>query len=130
MAALRGRLRIWIVATVVFPAAPLAALLPLDCCAAHGPDSATLVQGSESAPAPDPTACPMHRSTPAGDKDCLMRSGCNVPMTVLAALLGQPGVLGEPFVMPQPVDSRPAIGLRSEHLLSLRPLPDTPPPRA
>jgi hypothetical protein len=129
MVRFRAHLRLWVVVGCVFPVAPLMALLPLDCCTAHRSDSRVAAYDRESAHAPDPTTCPMHQPTQANDEDCQMRSGCTVPVDVIAALLGHQGILSESLAMPRSLDSRPAPVLGSEVVISLRLLPDTPPPR-
>jgi hypothetical protein len=86
MTLLRRHLRLWVAAWIVLQATSLTAFVPRECCIAHR----VPVHAEET-----DESC--HRPEPAGESmpDCAMRSTCNGPLAVLAALLSPHAVLGE-----------------------------------
>jgi hypothetical protein len=128
---------------LVFQAASLSALLPGECCAAHGEaqaaeechraagaggDEACPMAGATGQPCPVHAAHAEHQVPVSNDADCVMRGTCSAPAAALASLFSTPGVVenrtwtlvesSAPFV-----SSIRAVALPPSLLL------DTPPPR-
>jgi hypothetical protein len=143
MSSLRRHLRLSVATWLVFQAASLTVLIPLDCCGAHRPAASS--QGPSChentaathcpTRAAGGTPCPMHRGghTDAGDRSsnrCSMRGTCNGPAAAMVALLSNYGVLADSFAMlPDLHTSSAAIHTR-ENLITRLASPDPPPPRA
>ena len=86
MTLLRRHLRLWVTAWIAFQAASLSAFVPRECCIAHR--MPVQEQGADE-------SC--HHPQPAREEspECAMRSTCNGPLAVLAALLSPHAVLAD-----------------------------------
>lgn len=125
----RRHLRCGVVAWLLCHALTFTALMPRDCCAAHGHAGAPAAGDHCDMTAHDGAACPMHRAgVPAAP--CAMTGGCHAPEAALAAVLLQSAVL-VPSAAPAPIFSA-AVGPRPPDVSarSLTTPPDAPPPRA
>ena len=127
MSPVRKHLRFWVVAWLVFQAVALSALVPRDCCAAHRPVP-TEVACHETVGA---TAHSSSEATvPDSGEECTMRGSCNGPMSALAALLGNQGILTDSSAAPLDArisEMRPAA---QERAVSSSPFIEPRPPRA
>ncbi len=146
MVLVRRHLRRGVVAWLVCHALTFAALIPRDCCAAHGHAVAAAGEAEDGTPpcheaadAPAPgahcemaaaegAACPMHR-TAAAPVDCEMSGLCGAPAAALAAVVLQAAVLvgATPTLPAGPTEPAPWPPDLSVHSLAVP--PDAPPPR-
>ena len=143
MVRFRQRLRLWAAAWIVFQAASLCAVVPLNARAARSAGAADRESACQTnaAPAPCPMRaaaglpCPMHRGTVHdGDQQsrdvCSMRGTCDPPAAAFFALLWNHGVLTHSSAtLPDPSE-RPVAIFTHEDPASLLIAPDSPPPRA
>jgi hypothetical protein len=139
MRILRGQLRLWVAAWLVFQVTSLSALIPRDCCAAHRRVAANPscheppavpvcpLHAAHGAPCPMDHAAPLQGHPDGG---CAMRGTCDGPMAALSASLWNHGVLPAAFSVPAVRDARPAILNAAEHVISRLASLDPPPPRA
>ncbi len=148
MSLVRRSLRRGVVVWLACHALTFSALVPRDCCAAHGhgrsageqaaaADAAPPCHETPAAPEPgehcqmasaDGAACPMHRA-PAASADCQMSGRCHAPESALASVVLQPAVLVRaaltvPAVAAKRVGRPPFVVAQS-----LAVVPDSPPPR-
>ncbi|HUU32856.1 MAG TPA: hypothetical protein VMW48_02270 [Vicinamibacterales bacterium] len=150
MRVVRRHLRRGIVAWLVCHALTFTALVPRDCCVAHGhaapanDESAPATAdgppcheaAAEPAPSPgshcdmaaaDGAACPMHRTAAPGR--CAMSGVCHAPESALAAVVLQAAVLVRAG-LPVPDLAVASVALRpGDSARSLAVPPDAPPPR-
>lgn len=121
MTLLRRHLRLWVAAWLAFQVVSLSAFVPRDCCAAHRPPAQEQ---------PTDLACHHPQQAPEPGAECVLRGGCNGPLSILGALLSPHAVL----VQPTGIESVTLVA--STHV---RPLdtpiarttpPDAPPPRS
>ena len=144
MAILRGRLRIWAAAWLVFQAASLSSLVPRECCRAHQHEASSPKLSCHEQPAvmhhcqmqsAEGVRCPMHvgaNANPTGDAAgvCSMRGTCDGPASTFLALLANHGVLTDSFAI-SPDLPRSFISLHTrENVIGRLASPDSPPPRA
>jgi hypothetical protein len=154
MITVRRRLRLFVAAWLIFESASLSALVARDCCREHRaesgtPDSSASTTAAERrcheraaathcpVHAEAPPACPMHddpASTSAAssvpdDGRCVMRGVCNGPMTALAALMTQNGVLPDSTNLTFDDDTSLAASATDLHPILRSSSPDTPPPK-
>lgn len=151
MSLVRRYLRRGVVAWLVCHALTFTALVPRDCCAAHGHAALASDETAPSAgdvppcheavaePAPPPgahcdmaaadgAACPMHRPG-AAPGSCAMSALCHAPESALAAVVLQAAVLVR-IGLPVPDRGAAAIVLPPDSSArSLAVAPDAPPPR-
>ena len=149
MRTIRGRLRLWVTAWLVFQAASLSALVPRDCCTAH-----RVVAGKPAChemadvphcpvPAADGAQCPMHHAGHAhalaaanrtsGEQPaegCAMRGLCDGPLAAFSAALWNHGVLTDAFAAAPDHHALPAIAQPRANPISRLASLDPPPPRA
>jgi hypothetical protein len=111
---LRRRLRLFVVAWLLFQVTSLSAFVPRDCCAAHRP----------VAEATD------HCHKPAPPSDCSLRGSCNVPEAVLGSLLTNHGILPSAVVETPRLNATALPMPAQERLVARLQSPDLPPPRA
>jgi hypothetical protein len=144
MGFLRRRLGLWVAATLVFQVASLSALVPRDCCAAHGSASKVKAPCHEEPAAShcplgtrdaETAACPMHGSShqeaeQGPGSSCSMRGACDGPMAALFALLSNYGVLTDSYEMRPATDAPIVVVVAREYPIARHAPPDPPPPRA
>jgi len=142
MAVFRRHLRVWVAAWLVFQVATLSAFVPRDCCEGHR----HAAERAETCHEPPPPAhcatageqgasCPMHGHHPQAADDqpvpqCTMRGSCDGPMSMLATVLSNNGILTRTFAFLPMVDSSRLAASTGERLISQLLPPDAPPPRA
>jgi hypothetical protein len=143
MSSLRRHLRLSVATWLVFQAASLSVLIPLDCCAAHRQPASSKEPSCHKTAAATQcpvhatagTPCPMHRSGHAGAVEtssapCSMSGTCHAPAAAMVALLSNYGVLADTFaIVPDVHTSIVALHTR-ENLIGRLASPDPPPPRA
>jgi hypothetical protein len=169
MKGLRRRLRLAVTAWLLFQVVSLSALVPLDCCDAHGPADASRAENChERADSPycpmrakSGKACPMHQQAEfddphadhrqtAGEEHvshrpaqreqasaadssndhCSVGGTCSAPMTALAVILSNHGVVPAEVQVPENAARVLVSHNPDEHLTSRQAAPDSPPPRA
>jgi hypothetical protein len=141
MASVRGQLRFFVAAWLVFQAASLSALIPRDCCAAHRqtPPSERPPCAGERPAAQCPmrsaseTSCPMHRGDQretSSSAKCVLRGSCDGPMAGLFLLLSHHGVLANRAAMPLDLAVCESAGSPHENPATHLSAPDPHPPRA
>lgn len=135
MAVLRRNLRLFAAAWLMFQAASLTALVPRDCCSAHGV-AATRCHEVAALPqcpmhAAQGHACPMHQGNdaPSAPADCRLTGACNGPMATLVALLSNHGILPAAAVPPPAASAQPLGAISSDNAIGRLEPPDSPPPR-
>jgi hypothetical protein len=121
MTRVRRHLRLWVAAWIAFQVASLSAFVPRECCMAHRLPAQH--QG-------DDESC--HQPQPVQEQlpDCALRSTCNGPLAVLAALLSPHAVLGEGTSIAAATISLMPQHAGFEHPHALATPPDSPPPRS
>jgi hypothetical protein len=141
MSALRGRLRLYVVAWLVFQVAMLSALVPRDCCSAHRPAAeagdascheTAAVADHCTVAAADAAHCPSGpgEAPQPSETGCSMRGVCNAPMAVVSSLLSNYGAVTESVTLSFPAGVARQPGSPAERPIGLRPDPDPLPPRA
>jgi hypothetical protein len=143
MSSLRRHLRLSVAAWLVFQAASLSVLIPLDCCVAHRQAASSKEhschENTAATHCPMRAAggrpCPMHRGghTGAGERSgeqCSMRGTCDRPAVAMFALLSNYGVLADSFAMSPDLHTSSAPLQPRENLIGRLASPDPPPPRA
>ena len=143
MTGIRRHLRAYAMFWLLVQAAQVAALVPLDCCAAHQTSrTATRATCHQAAPPHCPMAdrgaqCPMHANhvqtgastrIPAGE--CTMRGTCGGPLAALLVLLSNQGILTRLRTTTPAFDAQQmTLGIH-ERVTARLDSPDPPPPRA
>jgi hypothetical protein len=141
---IRGRLRAWAVAWLVFQAASLSALVPRECCRAHRLEHPTSKPSCHeqadakphcSLPSSGETGCPMHHEAanavePSGTDGCSMRGTCEGPVATFMGLLTNHGLLRDAFILSHHLHRTPMATDHRERLITQLASPDSPPPRA
>jgi hypothetical protein len=143
MTSLRRRLRFWAVAWLILQAAPLMALVPRDCCAAHRPAANVKAPSCHEKiaavmcpmRAADGTPCPMHRGSQndaeqGSRKKCSVRGTCAGPMAALFRLMSVPGILDGSFIVLPGIHAGSVATVSQESLITRLTPPDPLPPRA
>jgi hypothetical protein len=123
MGSLRAHLRSLAAAWLVFQAAFLLALVPIDCCAAHRPKADAKCHESTSHES-------MHGQAQDRGDECRLQGTCGGPMASLTALLSNQGVLPTAVPVDPLVEIAFAKIVARENLIQRITPPDTPPPRA
>ena len=121
MTMVRRHLRLWVAAWIAFQVASLAAFVPRECCMAHRVPAQA--QGADE-------SC--HHPQPAREAvpDCALRSTCNGPQAILAALLSPHAVIAESTGVAAAAISTVPPRTAFERPQSLAIPPDSPPPRS
>jgi hypothetical protein len=121
MTMVRRHLRLWVAAWIAFQVASLSAFVPRECCIAHRVP--VLAQGAGE-------TCHHPQPAPEDVPDCALRSTCNGPLAILAALLSPHAVLAERSGVTAAALSTVPPRAAFEHPHSLAVPPDSPPPRS
>lgn len=121
MIVVRRHLRLWVAAWIAFQVASLSAFVPRECCLAHRMPAHE--QGADE-------SC--HHLQPAREEvpECALRSACNGPLAVLAALLSPHAILADHTRTIAITVAAALPRAAFEHPHSLAVPPDLPPPRS
>jgi hypothetical protein len=120
MTLLRRHLRLWVAVWIAFQAASLSAFVPRECCFAHRMP-AQEQSADESCHHPQPARKEM--------PECALRSACNGPLAVLAALLSPHAVLADRTGIVNVAVTVAPVRVALVQPRSLVIPPDSPPPR-
>ena len=110
---IRGSLRLWVAAWLVFEAASLSAIVPRECCLTH----------STSAPASEQKC-----HEPVSER-CVMRASCDGPMAGLLTLITNLGIPTAAFGLALDPPASALTSSPRENPLGNSFRPDPPPPR-
>jgi hypothetical protein len=113
---IRRRLHSWALGWLIFQAASLSALVPVDCCASHRPATT----------AAQPTC---HESGATPRDQCSLRNGCRGPLLRLAVLLPQQGIPVEPIIVAPVLTLERTVNSATPAIVGNPHPPGTPPPR-
>jgi hypothetical protein len=147
---LRQHLRGWAWLALVLQSTWLLAIVPLDCCAAHGAHKASaktaqpcheevnatphhgMTHGTDHGMTHETgAACPMHPGGHNQSKSsCKMAAACAGPMSALISLLALRGLVQDAPSVLLPIDSPRLVAHVSDPLTSRYIPPEAPPPRA
>lgn len=121
MTLVRRHLRLWVAAWIAFQAASLSAFVPRECCIAHR------MPAHEAGAEP---SCHHPETAREAMPECALRSSCNGPLAMLAALLSPHAVLADQAGVESvaPTAATPRAAIEQPHSLAIP--PDSPPPRS